>query len=88
MTRTAVFPKLLDPNLAYQIYFFNFKSAIEFTKITKITYHIIKTGSKDQHIIKIRTIQILEPTKITLKPILVKILLIRISSLKLNHIHR
>ena len=30
MTRTAVIPKLLDPNLVYQTNFFNLKSAIAF----------------------------------------------------------
>ena len=32
MTRTAVILKLLDPNLVYQIYFFNLETCIEFTK--------------------------------------------------------
>ena len=54
MTRTAVFPKLFDPNLAYQIYFFEFrKIPLNFKKITKITYQITKTGSKEQHTIKL-----------------------------------
>ena len=53
MTRTAVFPKLLDPNLVYQIYFFNLYNAIEFKKITKITYQMSTTETKEQHTIKL-----------------------------------
>ena len=53
MTRTAVIPKLLDPNLVYQIYFLIKKSALNLhTKKTKITYQMTKTGPKEQHTIK------------------------------------
>ena len=37
MTRTAVIPKLLDPNLVYQIH----------EKITKITHQMTKTRPKE-----------------------------------------
>ena len=53
MTRTAVIPKLLDPNLVYQIYFFNLEKCHWIYKIiTKITYQMTKTVSKEQHTIK------------------------------------
>ena len=54
MTRTAIFPKLLNPNLVCQIYFFfNLeKCQLIYKKITKITYQMTKTGSIKQHTIK------------------------------------
>ena len=48
MIRTAVFPKFLEPNLAYQNYFFNLVKYLWITKkITKITYQMTKIGSKE-----------------------------------------
>ena len=53
MTRKAVIPKLLDPNLVYQISFFNLEMVpMNLQKIGKITCQMTKTGFKEQYTIK------------------------------------
>ena len=50
MTRTAVFPKIIyDPNLEYKnLFFFNLEKYNRiYEKISKVTYQMTKTGSKE-----------------------------------------